>query len=96
MPAPPHDGTGHTWHHAGSMPVELTGYGLAEFAGGRPRVRYAGVLSGEEIVAVLSRIKSRWPEHARVRRGRIGRRFAERPERRRSCSGGVSARFSRY
>ena len=43
MPAPPHDGKGHTWHHADSMLVQLTGYGLAEFAGGRPRVRYAGV-----------------------------------------------------
>ncbi len=33
LPAPPHDETGHTWHHPDQMLFELTKYGPQKFAG---------------------------------------------------------------
>jgi mono/diheme cytochrome c family protein len=66
MPAPPHDETGHTWHHTEKLLFELTKFGLAEAAGLKDHKTrmpvYDGVLSDDEIIAVLSFIKSRWPQ----------------------------------
>ena len=70
-PAPPHDETGHTWHHDGDTLFRLTKYGVGAFindpdyASNMPI--YEGVLSDEEIIAVLSYIKSTWPEDIRAR-----------------------------
>ena len=33
LPAPPHDETGHTWHHPDQMLFEFTKYGPQKFAG---------------------------------------------------------------
>lgn len=69
LPAPPHDETGHTWHHDDATLFALTKHGLAAFAGAEylsNMPAYAGVLSDEEIVAVLSFIKSRWPADIRA------------------------------
>jgi mono/diheme cytochrome c family protein len=69
--APPHDATGHTWHHDGELLFRLTKYGPAEvigepnYASNMPA--YDGVLSDAEIIAVLSYIKSTWPPHIRAR-----------------------------
>ncbi|MEL7167345.1 MAG: cytochrome c, partial [Pseudomonadota bacterium] len=71
LPAPPHDKTGHTWHHDGDTLFQLTKYGVGtlindpEYASNMPF--YDGVLSDEEIIAVLSYIKSTWPEEIRAR-----------------------------
>ena len=70
LPAPPHDESGHTWHHPDEMLVELTKYGPAavvqtDYETDMPA--YDGVLSDEQIAAVLSFIKSTWPEDVRVR-----------------------------
>ncbi|WP_370399768.1 c-type cytochrome [Sulfitobacter sp. JB4-11] len=71
LPAPPHDETGHTWHHDGDTLFRLTKYGTGaligdpDYASNMPI--YAGVLSDEEIIAVLSYIKSTWPEDIRAR-----------------------------
>lgn len=69
LPAPPHDGTGHTWHHDDQTLFTLTKYGLAGLmdnspASGMPS--YDGVLSDAEIIATLSFIKSEWPEDIRA------------------------------
>ncbi len=77
LPAPPHDETGHTWHHDDETLFELTKYGLAKFAGEDYRSAmpaYDGVLSDDEIVAVLSYIKSRWPDDVRVRHDKMNLR----------------------
>lgn len=69
--APPHDATGHTWHHDGDLLFRLTKYGPADvigdpnYASNMPA--YQDVLSDDEIIAVLSYIKSTWPNHIRVR-----------------------------
>jgi mono/diheme cytochrome c family protein len=71
LPAPPHDETGHTWHHDGDTLFQLTKYGVSalindpDYASNMPI--YDRVLSDEEIIAVLSYIKSTWPEEIRAR-----------------------------
>ena len=64
MPAPPHDETGHTWHHPDKYLFMVTKYGIEEFIGEKyPNNMpvYKDILSDEEIIAVLSYIKSTWP-----------------------------------
>lgn len=71
LPAPPHDETGHTWHHKGDMLFRLTKYGVGalindpDYASNMPI--YEGVLTDGEIIAVLSYIKSTWPDEIRAR-----------------------------
>lgn len=76
LPAPPHDETGHTWHHSDEMLFEITKLGLGKFAGDDYRTRmpvYDGVLTDEEIIAVLSYIKSTWPASIRRRHDSLSR-----------------------
>lgn len=68
MPAPPHDETGHTWHHADADLFRLTKEGVAAVVGGTyesDMPAFAGVLTDEEILAALAFIKSTWPERQR-------------------------------
>lgn len=68
LPAPPHDATGHTWHHDDETLFTLTKYGLAGLMENAPPSSmpvYEGVLSDDEIIAVLSFIKSTWPDDLR-------------------------------
>jgi mono/diheme cytochrome c family protein len=82
LPAPPHDASGHTWHHPDELLIRLTKLGVAEAAGiadyKSAMPRYAGVLSDDEIVAVLSWIKSQWPADIRARHDEINRQASER------------------
>ena len=74
MPAPPHDETGHTWHHPDQQLFALTKYGPAALAGGgyeSDMPAYESVLSDEEIWAVLSYLKSRWPAEVQSRHDQI-------------------------
>ena len=64
LPAPPHDATGHTWHHSDDLLFRLTRYGPGVIAGDDYRTAmpaYAGILTDRDIWAVLAYIKSRWP-----------------------------------
>lgn len=69
LPAPPHDATGHTWHHADDLLFEITKYGVnavindASYKSIMPV--YKDILNDEEIIAVLSFIKHSWPEKER-------------------------------
>lgn len=71
LPAPPHDAEGHTWHHTDQVLFRLTKYGLSKLSGlesYKTRMpAYEGVLTDEEIIAVLSFIKSQWPANIRQR-----------------------------
>ena len=63
--APPHDKSGHTWHHPDEMLFNLTKYGFKAMINDDYKVSmpvYDGILSGEEITATLSYIKSKWPD----------------------------------
>ena len=64
LPAPPHNETGHTWHHPDELLVRITTLGTEAIVGGDYRSNMAGfgdVLSEDEILAVLAYIKSTWP-----------------------------------
>jgi mono/diheme cytochrome c family protein len=63
MPAPPHDETGHTWHHPDDVLFGITKYGVARYAPPgyeSDMPAFAGKLSDDEIRAVLAYIKSQW------------------------------------
>ena len=69
LPAPPHDATGHTWHHDGDTLFRLTKYGTGALIGD-PNYEsnmpvYGGLLTDDEIIAALSYIKSTWPQEIR-------------------------------
>jgi mono/diheme cytochrome c family protein len=66
LPAPPHDPTGHTWHHPDAVLIDIIEHGLvpgrtapAGYESDMPA--YAQLLSDADIVAVLAYIKSTWP-----------------------------------
>ena len=64
LPAPPHDKTGHTWHHSDSYLFLMTKYGIEKMIGRKypnNMPAYKDKLTDEEIIAALSYIKSTWP-----------------------------------
>lgn len=73
MPAPPHDATGHTWHHSDQELFTFTKSGLGavlpDYESDMPA--FGGLLTDAEITAVLGFIKSRWPERQRKIQTRI-------------------------
>ena len=65
--APPHDESGHTWHHGDPTLLEAVYAGGARFAdmniGGTSSMpAFADILSDAEIAAVLTYIKSTWSD----------------------------------
>ncbi len=77
LPAPPHDETGHTWHHPDAQLFEITKWGTAALVGSDYQTAmdpFGEVLSDDEIRAVLAYIKSRWPENIRARQAEISAR----------------------
>jgi len=79
LPAPPHDASGHTWHHPDSQLFDLVKNGLPKEVGGVPYLTdmpaYGGTLADEEILAVLSYIKSRWPADVAAQHDEMNARF---------------------
>jgi mono/diheme cytochrome c family protein len=70
LPAPPHDESGHTWHHPDQQLFEMTKFGLQPFA--PPGYQsdmpgFGGRLNDAEIWAVLAYIKSTWPAEIQAR-----------------------------
>ena len=64
MPAPPHDITGHTWHHSDNYLFLITKYGVEEILGEKypnNMPAYKDILTDDEIISALSYIKSTWP-----------------------------------
>ncbi len=69
LPAPPHDVSGHTWHHPDQQLMLITRKGLSAVVPGyeSDMPAFEGILSDEQIVAVLAFIQSRWPADIRER-----------------------------
>lgn len=64
LPAPPHDETGHTWHHPDADLFAVTKYGVAKLAPPgyeSDMPAFEDQLSDEDILASLAYIKSTWP-----------------------------------
>ena len=71
-PAPPHDETGHTWHHGDRLLFDYTklggeallaARGITNFESGMPG--FGHLLTDNQIRDVLAFIKSTWPEPLR-------------------------------
>ena len=68
MPAPPHDETGHTWHHSDDQLFRITHDGVAAIVGGdyeSDMPAFGDTMTDDEIWAVLDYIKSTWPGRER-------------------------------
>ena len=83
-PAPPHDATGHTWHHGDQLLFDYTklggegalaALGITDFESGMPG--FAESLTDNEIRNVLAFIKSTWPEQLRQHQEDMTRQEAE-------------------
>ena len=83
-PAPPHDATGHTWHHGDQLLFDYTklggegalaALGITDFESGMPG--FAESLTDDEIRNVLAFIKSTWPEQLRQHQEDMTRQEAE-------------------
>jgi mono/diheme cytochrome c family protein len=62
--APPHDASGHTWHHSDGLLTEIIKKGGARIPpglGSSNMPAYEGILTDAEIAAVLAYFKSSWP-----------------------------------
>ncbi|PLC48603.1 cytochrome C oxidase Cbb3 [Pollutimonas subterranea] len=69
LPAPPHDESGHTWHHPDAVLIDITKNGLVPgvtapsgYVSDMPA--YDKLLTDHDIRAVLAYIKSSWPKQA--------------------------------
>ena len=73
LPAPPHDRTGHTWHHSDRQLFDMTKKGTAGMVPGyeTDMPAYKDILSDADVWAVLSFIESTWPQDIRERQQRI-------------------------
>ena len=75
FPAPPHDASGHTWHHPDGVLFAVTKHGLvppyapAGYESDMPA--FGGKLSDQEIRAVLDYIESRWSPEVRKQRAEM-------------------------
>ena len=72
LPAPPHDDSGHTWHHGDALlftytrlggQAALKAVGVTNFQSGMPG--FAETLTDDEIWHILAYIKSRWSPRVR-------------------------------
>lgn len=67
FPAPPHDGSGHTWHHDDDLIIQIIhdgGMGPPDEFYEMPA--FGDVLTDEEIYAVLAYIKTFWTDAQRA------------------------------
>ena len=78
MPAPPHDDSGHTWHHSDTLLFRITKHGLVPGKYGPPGYvsdmpAYGETLTDGEIWAVLAYIASRWSPPQRAHQAATNR-----------------------
>ncbi|KEJ94437.1 Cytochrome C oxidase, cbb3-type, subunit III [Pseudosulfitobacter pseudonitzschiae] len=69
LPAPPHDASGHTWHHTDRVLLDIVKRGTAAIVGNGYESDMPGfkeVLTDEEITAIIDYIKSTWPDRIRA------------------------------
>ena len=80
-PAPPHDGSGHTWRHSDPQLFEATkfGGGFSAAPGSVSHMPgFESVLSDDEIWAALAFVKSRWPAELQARQRLLTRARSQR------------------
>lgn len=83
MPAPPHDATGHAWHHADDVLFGITKNGLkpyvsADYESDMPL--FGNILNDDDIGAVWDYIKSTWPDRQREHQERMTAQARAKPK----------------
>jgi mono/diheme cytochrome c family protein len=76
LPAPPHDASGHTWHHPDAVLLRIVRDGPAFCAtlGVESDMPAFGMLLSEgDMAAVIAYIKSTWPAELQTRQARMSR-----------------------
>lgn len=76
LPAPPHDASGHTWHHPDAMLLQIVRDGPAFYAalGVQTDMPAFGTqLSEADMASVIAYIKSRWPVEIQARQSQTTR-----------------------
>ncbi|WP_413463852.1 c-type cytochrome [Alloyangia pacifica] len=74
LPAPPHDASGHTWHHPDEVLFRITKLGTAAVVGNGYESNMPGFgdqLTDAQIEAIFTYIKSTWPEELREHQAEI-------------------------
>lgn len=91
---PPHDDSGHTWHHSDKVLFEYTKLGGAELFKDYPTIisampGFGDALSDEEIWSVLAFIKASWSEEMRASQA-MASQYDPLPDEYRSGENGVT------
>ncbi|MCD6680586.1 MAG: cytochrome c [Burkholderiaceae bacterium] len=77
MPAPPHDASGHTWHHPSPVLFGIVKEGVTKYAPPgyeSDMPAFEGTLTDAQIRAVLAYIRSTWPDDVKRRHAEIDAR----------------------
>jgi mono/diheme cytochrome c family protein len=76
LPAPPHDQSGHTWHHPDQQLFKITKLGVSAIVPDyeSDMVGFGDRLSDRDIWSVIAYIKSTWPEEIQARQAEITKR----------------------
>jgi mono/diheme cytochrome c family protein len=76
-PPPPHDSSGHTWHHSDATLIDLILNGSGFEQSRMPA--FAGRLSDDEVWAIIEYLKSEWGERERAFQWQITWQETQRP-----------------
>lgn len=73
LPAPPHDASGHTWHHADEVLFRITKYGAGAYSPGHQTdmPAFEQRLTDQEIASSLAFIKSTWSADIQAKQARM-------------------------
>jgi mono/diheme cytochrome c family protein len=75
LPAPPHDDSGHTWHHDDEVLFEVTKYGIGKHAPPgyeSDMPAFGKTMSDQDIMATLAYMKSHWSAPVHEKRAAAG------------------------
>jgi mono/diheme cytochrome c family protein len=79
LPAPPHDATGHTWHHPDQQLFTIVKRGVAAIVPNyqTDMIGFGDKLSDRDIGNVLAYIKSTWPADIQAKQAEMTRAAAQ-------------------
>ena len=79
LPAPPHDETGHTWHHPDQQLFKIVKLGVGAIVPNyqTDMISFGNHLSDQDIWDVIAYIKSTWPPDIQARQAEMTRTAAQ-------------------
>jgi mono/diheme cytochrome c family protein len=79
LPAPPHDGTGHTWHHPDDLLLQIVADGGQFYSPNTGMPGFRDKLSPEQMNQILDHIKGMWGPDERSYQAEVSAESAARP-----------------